>query len=263
MNVRALMAGLCLIVVTSACGSSVPPTGPGPIVTPPPDQGPPPPPPPSPPTLGVNRILAFGDSITEGTTSTTFTPFTLTAGLSVSYPFKLQTMVTGRYTTQTVSVFNGGKAGEKTVEGRERLGGVMKEAQAQLLLLMEGANDLNELPAGSTSVSAITGAMEDMVRNAQGRGMTVMLATIPPQRTGSGKSAAAGLVEKYNNDLRQMAAKKGAILVDVYAQFPLSLIGQDSLHPTEQGYQKIAEIFLDAIKARYEAPASTITGARR
>ena len=208
MKLRALMAGLCLIVVANACGSSVPPTGPGPIVTPPPDQGPPPRRR-RPPTLGVSRILAFGDSITEGTTSATFTAFTLTPGLSVSYPFKLQTMVTARYTAQTVSVFNGGKAGETTVEGRERLGGVMSEAQAQLLLLMEGANDLNHVPAGSTNVSSITGAMEDMVRNAQGRGMTVMLATIPPQRTGSGKAAAAGLVEKYNNELRQMAAKKG------------------------------------------------------
>ena len=91
----------------------------------------------------------------------------------------------------------------------------------------------------------------------------MILATIPPQRTGSGKAAAAGLVEKYNNELRQMAAKKGAILVDVNAQLPLSLIGQDALHPTESGYQKIAEIFLDAIKAKYETPASTITAARR
>jgi lysophospholipase L1-like esterase len=40
---------------------------------------------------------------------------------------------------------------------------------------------------------------------------------------------------------------------------PLSLIGEDGLHPTEQGYQKLAEIFFDAIKAKYEAPASTAT----
>jgi len=82
-------------------------------------------------------------------------------------------------------------------------------------------------------------------------------------RWSRGKAAAPGLVDKYNNELRQMAAKKGAILVDVNAQFPVSLIGQDSLHPTEEGYQKIAEIFLDAIKAKYEIPASTISAARR
>jgi lysophospholipase L1-like esterase len=262
MKYLALAAGLCLTVLASSCGSSAPPTGPGPITTPPPDPGPPPSPPAPPPTLGVTKILAFGDSMTAGTTSLTFVPFTLTPGISASYPFKLQALISARYTTTTVEVYNGGRAGEKTTEGRDRLGGVMSEAKAPLLLLMEGANDLND-PVLSTSVSSITGRMEDMVRNAQGRGMTVMLATIPPQRTGSGKAAAPGLVDKYNNELRQMAAKKGAILVDVNAQFPVSLIGQDSLHPTEEGYQKIAEIFLDAIKAKYEIPASTVSAARR
>jgi lysophospholipase L1-like esterase len=55
-----------------------------------------------------------------------------------------------------------------------------------------------------------------------------------------------------------MASKKGAFIVDVNAQFPVSMIGIDGLHPTEQGYQLIAEMMFDAIKSRYEvtpAPA--------
>src|SRR5580765_3356043 len=99
--------------------------------------------------------------------------------------------------------------------------------------------------------------MEDMVRLATGRGMQVLMDTIPPQRAGGRNAAAPGLVDKYNGQLKVMAGKKGAILVDVNAMLPLSLIGQDGLHPTEAGYQKLAEIWQDAIKVRYEtAPPS-------
>jgi lysophospholipase L1-like esterase len=54
-----------------------------------------------------------------------------------------------------------------------------------------------------------------------------------------------------------MAMKKGAALVDVNAQFPLDLIGQDGLHPTEAGYEKLAEIFQAALIAAYEVPPSS------
>jgi lysophospholipase L1-like esterase len=84
-----------------------------------------------------------------------------------------------------------------------------------------------------------------------------MVATLPPQRLGGPKTAPPELLEKFNRDLRLMASKKGAQLIDVNALLPVSLIGQDGLHPTEEGDQELAEIFFDAIKARYEAPAST------
>ena len=196
--------------------------------------------------------------MTAGTTSPTFTAFALTSGRVESYPFKLQALLTARYSAQTIVVSNAGSPGEEAagILARDRLDGVLSEARPELVLLMEGANDLNKMPAGSTNVSAIVGAMEDMVRNATGRGAQVMLATIPPQRSGGRTTAQPGLVAKYNNELKLMAAKKGAMLVDINALLPLSLIGQDGLHPTEAGYQLMAEIFLDAIKARFEVVTS-------
>ncbi len=250
MRRSSLCAGILLTLLVAACGSSTPPIAPSPIVPPPVDPGPTTPPPP-PPTLGITRILAFGDSMTEGTTSPTFTPFTLTAGRPESYPFKLQALLAGRYSAQMVEVFNGGKAGETTDQANARFSGVVSEAKPQAILLMEGANDLNN-PVFSLDVTSITGRMEDMVRNATGRGIQVFLATIPPQRAGGRTAAAPGLVDKYNGQLRVMAGKKGATLIDVNALLPLSLIGQDGLHPTEAGYQRLAEIWRDAIKAKYE-----------
>ena len=133
----------------------------------------------------------------------------------------------------------------------------MSEVKPDLAVLMEGANDLNALPEGMDTVTPIMGAMEDLVRDATGRGIRVFLATIPPQRPGGQRAARAGLVNRYNSELKVMATKKGAILIDVNALLPLSLIGQDGLHPTDAGYQKLAEILLDAIKTRYEV-ATTV-----
>jgi acyl-CoA thioesterase I len=250
-------AGLVSAGFSEGCGG--PPIGPGGVTPPPPTPIDPPPPPPPPPSLSIGRILAFGDSMTAGTTSPVVTFRGLDAGLAQSYPFKLQRLLTARYSAQTVDVFNAGKPAERATDGRDRLGGVLSEAKPQLLLLMEGANDLNNLAPGSTNVSPAVGAMEDMVREASGRGVEVVVATIPPQRPGRPNTQQAALVPKYNSELKLMASKKGAMLVDVNASFPLSMIGQDGLHPTEAGYQAIAEIFLDAIKARYEVPASIAT----
>jgi lysophospholipase L1-like esterase len=264
-----LAAGLFLTVLTCACGSSAPPTGPGPIVTPPPIVVPTPPTPPvTPPALAITRILSFGDSMTEGTTQPSYAPFTLTAGKPESYPFKLQTLLAARYTAQTVAVSNAGRAGENAAavspSARSRLSGALSEARPELVILMEGANDLNTLDSvGSTDVSPVVGALEDMVRDAIGRGAQVMVATLPPQRTNSQRGNAGSRLPKYNNELKLMAAKKGAMLVDVNALLPLSFIGQDGLHPTEAGYDAIAQIFLDAIKAKYEVPAAQTTSARR
>lgn len=253
---RLLLAHLVAAAsLAAACGGAQP-TTPTPIVVTP--EPPSPPPPPPTPVLGVTRILAFGDSMTEGVTSPTVGLRMLTAGLPQSYPYKLQTLVTARYTDQTLTVLNAGRAGEVASDSgtRTRFNGALSEAKPELLLLMEGANDLNSV---NVSVNATVNAMEDMVRDAQGRGIFVMLATIPPQRPGPGsKATSPDVLARYNTSLRTMAAKKGAQLIDVNALLPVSLIGQDGLHPTEAGYQRLAEIFLDAIKTKYEKAVAAL-----
>jgi lysophospholipase L1-like esterase len=250
MTSRLLLVGLLSTLLASACGST-PPTTPTP--NPPTDPGPTPQPP-VPPTLGITQILSFGDSMTAGTTSAVFPGLSLTAGLPQSYPFKLQALLAARYSKQTMSVLNAGVAGNRATEDVDRFSREYGANTPQLVLLLEGANDINLLLAtGGRDVTPIVGAMEEMVKDATYRGGQVMLATLPPQRPGGPKAADdQSVVDKYNRELRTMASKKGAILVDVNAQLPLSLIGQDGLHPTEAGYQKLAEIFLDAIKTKFE-----------
>jgi lysophospholipase L1-like esterase len=55
--------------------------------------------------------------------------------------------------------------------------------------------------------------------------------------------------------MRDVAAREGAVLVDVYtALLPevTRYIGVDGLHPNEQGYAKIADVFFQAIQAAFE-----------
>ena len=85
--------------------------------------------------------------------------------------------------------------------------------------------------------------------------IAVIVATLPPQRLPKGNAGA--FLTRYNSGLRAMAAKKGATLVDLNAQIPLSMISSDGLHPSEEGYQRIAEVFFDAIKTKYEVAATT------
>lgn len=261
--VVALLAAMFL----SSCGGHRTPTAPGP---PPTDSqpAPEPAPPPPPPTLKITRILAFGDSLTYGVAQPAAALRAYDAGLSVSYPYKLQELETARYTAQTISVVNAGIAGNKALEDRARLTHEVSVNHPEVLLLMEGTNDLGLLAGTSntairTGITAIVNAMEDMVRDAQYQGVAVFVATLPPQRPGGLRAAGASLVDPYNVALKAMAQKKGATVVDINAQLPLALIGQDGLHPTEEGYQKMAEIFQAAIAAAYEVPpAISSTSAR-
>lgn len=244
----------------AGCGSS--PTSPGPVTPPttPPTNPPPPPPPATPATLRISKVLAFGDSITYGVDSPPVTLRALDAGIPVSYPFKLQSLLAARYPGQTVSVLNAGIGGRNAWQDRDRLASEVSAARPDLVILIEGANDLNSIvpPSTNAQVDSTVGHMEDMVRDTLARGIPVIVATLPPQRDGGPKAGGVPYLTKYNNDLKTMATKKGALLVDVNAQVPLTMIGADGLHPTEQGYQRIAEMMFDAIKAQYEvtpAPA--------
>jgi acyl-CoA thioesterase I len=213
----------------------------------------------TPPTSKVTRILAFGDSMTAGTTQPPVSlVMRLDAGKSESYPYKLQTLLTARYTSQTLAVFNAGNPGELATTARSRLARSINDSSPEVVILMEGANDLNSIvgPSTNAGVDATVAAMEDMVRDTTGRGLPVFVATLPPQRAGGSRAGGVNLLDKYNRDLRTMASRKGAMLVDMNALFPLSMIGQDGLHPTEEGYQKMAEIFLDALKQQYEVSPS-------
>jgi lysophospholipase L1-like esterase len=216
------------------------------------------------PRLVATRFLSFGDSLTAGTTS--MAPMILLVNNSDSYPFKLHRSLTSRYQSQVPQVLNDGVGGEYASKpgfagpsGRARLPGSLDANRPEVLLLMEGTNDLLDLQPGADAALV---ALEEMIRLTRGRGIRVMIATIPPQRSGGlrHRDAVAAIIPSFNESIRQMAARERVPVVDVYNALKdrMDLIGIDDLHPTPEGYDVIAATFFEAIRANLEEPRTTI-----
>jgi lysophospholipase L1-like esterase len=218
------------------------------------------------PTIAAVRFVAFGDSITYGSVSSCdgVTPrvFDLqrdrtlllrSVDVASSYPAKLQTLLAGRYTTQSPVVLNEGQPAEIVQNGLTRLPGVLSADAPQALLLQEGANNVNSNnPAESARVADGLGAM---VREARGRGIQVFVGTLLPQRANACRARAPSLIAPTNDLIRSVALTEGATLVDLYQAFTgmeSTLLGIDGLHPSEAGYDKMAQTFFDAIRPKLE-----------
>ena len=245
---------VALLVAGGGCGGS--PTVPTPVTarpTPAPEV--PAPPAPPAPILTKLRFLAFGDSLTEGDVK--FAPSSaLTAGGTQSYPYKLQDMLRERYAGQLPVVLNAGLGGEKAADAGPRLTESLDEANPEVVLLMDGANDL--LAFGEDGVPASVDAMKDLIRAVRAHGAIPIVLTLPPQRPGTPKTSGASAVPLFNRDLIRTAAVEGVMVIDVYSQFDLSLQGPDGLHPSEAGYARIAQICFDALKIAYEQAATPV-----
>ncbi|HTM30984.1 MAG TPA: SGNH/GDSL hydrolase family protein [Vicinamibacterales bacterium] len=200
------------------------------------------------PRIARTRYLAFGDSLTGGTTSPAVT--TMGAGLPSSYPFKLLAMLAGRYRDQAIEMFNEGKGGEAAEDGVLRFPGVMQADAPEVVILLHGVNDVSFY--GARSIPRIAGYVQSMARDARQRGADVLICTEPPHRAGGSRAADPALIAAYNRALRDVAVAEGAQLVDFETTVDLSLIGADGLHPTEDGYVRMAQILFDALRQRYE-----------
>ena len=127
----------------------------------------------------------------------------------------------------------------------------------EVLLLLDGANDLLGNPSSATTVY-IASKLRDMVRTAKARqpALQVFLATFPPQTLGTipdDRGAGRDFVPELNQRIAAVASSEGATLVDLYAAFPPDskpYIGVDGLHPTELGFTLIAHAFAAVVQQR-------------
>lgn len=206
-----------------------------------------------PPRLRATRFLAFGDSITDGWIS----PPDANARFdrANAYPSLLRRDLQSRYATQVIQVINLGAAGEEARNAVPRFRAWVGTVRPEVVLLMEGTNDLNG--GRPASVTQATQAIETMIQYARATRADVFLMTIPPQVGTPG----AHLVQSYNGALRSVAARRGAVLVDVHALLlrgPCSggrttpCIGSDGAHPTADGNRLIAEELARVIVERYD-----------
>jgi lysophospholipase L1-like esterase len=216
----------------------------------------------SPPRLKYTRFLAFGDSITEGKVSPA-PSILMQVAFPGAYPERLHQMLSMRYTAQTFEVLNRGVGGERLARGRARLPGVLDEDRPEVLLLLEGINAIRRVPTATLATD-----LQEMIESAQRRNVEVLVALLPPVSPAweEREPGALAAVLAFNEEIRRIAPASGlGEPVDLYTPFAADLsllIGMDGLHPTEAGYARMAEIFFDAIKDRWELPPGEAPAAR-
>ncbi len=248
------------MIVAAACGGSSP-TAPGvvtvtpsPVAPTPPDPSTPTAPTPAPgpvPTLGVSRVLCFGDSMTSGFVAPTAQFLIKT--IADSYPTRLQALLQERYRNQTFAIENAGKMGEWAEDGAERLVPLVRASRPEVVILLEGVNDISGL--GSGGVELALESLENMLRDSRALGAKVMLASLPPQRPERGDTV---FVAELNSGIARLAQRQQVLFVDVNRAFggDLSLIGADGLHPTAAGYLRIAQAVFDVMRTNFEQPVT-------
>jgi len=239
------------------------------------------------PKLTVTRFVAFGDSITAGENGVDGGPdtnylcvpkVTSTGGIrqrvllpdAQTYPGQLQAQLSARYTTQSPTVLNRGCPGEyaNPINGsgttRARFDAIVSTGQYDVVLIMEGSNDLYQ-PVWSDPVGMAATALARLIDDAKVTGVRPLLATLPPMNPAGRRGAGAMLVPSLNDRIYQLGAAGNTPIVDVYAAFNgnLTLLGDDGLHPNAAGYQVIAKAFADAIRNSLEAKAAIVPSIRR
>ncbi len=156
-------------------------------------------------------IVAFGDSLTRG----------VGAQPDESYPAVLAHL-TG------LRVINAGVSGETTGEGRERLPEVLEAHRPDLLILLEGGNDIlrNRTAAAKKNLAA-------MIEMAQAAGVPVILVAVPEKKLLS--NAAPWYAE--------LAAEYDLVLEDelIGGLMRSAQYKSDPVHFNAAGYARIAE----------------------
>lgn len=164
-------------------------------------------------------ILAFGDSLTEGSG----------APPDESYPARLAE-ITG------VRVVNAGVAGEITAEGLRRLPDVLETEEPDLVILCHGGNDmLRGFNPASTEQNLRT-----MITAIKASGADAILVAVPtPGILLKPSEVYKKLAEEFDIPLDEKSLAR-------ILQNPANKA--DTIHPNSAGYQKLADALADLIE---------------
>ena len=210
----------------------------------------------APPRLRSTRIMAFGDSLTEGATILTNDHYDIVHPPGTAYPTVLGQLLSARYTDQTITVFNRGEVGEQAWRALSRFIATFVADRPDVVVLLEGYNDYRvALGEGTTfGVDNAVLGISQLAAEARRRGARVFICTLTPGRPGR-VQIPASVLETINERFRQVARAEGAVLVDLYGALLPDLnanVSIDGLHLTPLGYRRVAETVSAAIRADLE-----------
>jgi lysophospholipase L1-like esterase len=184
---------------------------------------------------------AFGDSITNGVLMDP------DRRESEGYRGPLESLLRGFFGFGTV--LNAGRDGESTADGVGRIGTVVRALNPDVVLIMEGTNDV----FADIDESVIAFNLQRIIERARGEKPDILpfLAQLPPRFDPSFgfEGSFNESVDLLNALLVPIAAEIGVPLVDVNTALENQPdLWSDPLHPSVAGYQVMGETWYDSIK---------------
>jgi len=202
-----------------------------------------------PPSAEAVRYVSFGDSITVGTGDPAKVP---------GYTPRLESLLRAKGLNDRV--LNYGSGGETTTGGLTRLDDVLGAISFQVLLLMEGTNDISR----GISMETTLFNLDQMAKKAKAANRETVHTTVIP-RFPEAKVDRENITNKRMNEaIRDLAGTRGRRLVDVFEVFRTTanlflgryavLEGDPVGHPNPSGYDLLAETFLSVLSDEDDVP---------
>jgi acyl-CoA thioesterase I len=171
--------------------------------------------------IPYNSIISFGDSLTYGTG----------ADPGMDYPSQLSKMI-------AKPVINAGVPGDTTARALKRLQRDVLSRSPDMVLITLGGNDLKNGVAKDIAFKNL----KHIVESIQGQGARVIIGGLKfPLRD-------RGFARGY----KDLADQTGAVLIsDIFKDIMGNRkLMSDPIHPNGDGYRKMAQRFLDAMRPR-------------
>jgi len=215
----------------------------------------------------AGAIVAFGDSITDGTTST--------VDANRSWPSLQSERLVANPATANISVLNMGIAGNQILGDGAGVAAlarfdrdVLSQPGVKWLMILEGINDMNLAGRGGAAAigPALTaddliGGMKQMIERAHTHGIKVIGCTLTP--FGGASDGVEAMRQAVNLFIRTSGAFDGVVDFDKVIRDPSDLRqfikaynNTDRLHPNDAGYKAMADaVDLSMFSARPASPA--------
>jgi lysophospholipase L1-like esterase len=198
--------------------------------------------------IGQNRphvYMAFGDSISAGVGS----------ARGDGYRGPLAQRLRERW--GRAEVVNEGQSGTPSAQGAARVAASLAAVRPAYTLVHYGTNDWTH-GCRQTFVCPTLDNLRAIVRDVKAASSLPVLATLLPIHPGQVgdplAEARAAWIEETNGEIRQLAQAEGLPLADVHAAFlddrDRGRLFADDIHPSDRGYDVIADRFFTAITER-------------
>ena len=194
------------------------------------------------PDLDETAYVGFGDSITYGVINHEYTP-------ELGYVPRLEAILEENFGLSTV--VNSGVGGEITLNGLARIPDVLEEELARYILILEGTND-TIISGYNPDVTAYN--LQQMVVLAREFGAFPALGTLLPRFDAAAHPQRIAEINSRISALGQTMLLPVVNFYTLFMEYPsadggvMSLLSEDVKHPSEKGYQFMADKWFEAIR---------------